>query len=361
MRFLLAATLLCIPGSLAAQDAAQDVEPPIEFVVPEPLSSEPAVPQVPEDDEIEVREPAIIAPPAPPPPIIRVNEAVTGLDAGRPTDPDAPEPIPAIWTTADDDTTLYFFGTIHALPEGFAWRNDTLDEVIEKSDTLYLEIAEDGFDILRFVGMLGRIGINLDHPTIRQRIDPDLHDEFDAVLEELPIPESGFDNLDSWLAAILIYEFTTDDYADSTGADETLELIFSEAGKPIRSLEDGIAHYGFFDTLSEEAQRAFLEAMLSDDEEEADVFNQMIADWVAGNVEAMADDDWFDDVDPAVVAEFDKAILDDRNANWVTIIKDVLANEEGTFLIAGGAAHFAGENSVIDMLEKQGFEVRRIQ
>ncbi|RZV51581.1 MAG: TraB/GumN family protein, partial [Sphingomonadaceae bacterium] len=35
--------------------------------------------------------------------------------------------------------------------------------------------------------------------------------------------------------------------------------------------------------------------------------------------------------------------------------------EQGTFLIAGGAAHFAGENSVIDMLEKQGFSVKRVQ
>lgn len=326
MRFLVAAMLLLLPASLAAQDTAPNEDVPIELVVPAP------------------------------PPLAPNDARVSAADESE-----APSPAPAIWTLYDDDTTIYFFGTIHALPEDFAWRNAKLDEVIEGSDILYLEIADDGFDVMRFIGMLGRLGVNLDHPTIRERIDPDLHDEFEAVLKKIPIPESGFDNLDSWLAAILIYEFTNEDYADSEGADAQLQAIFDENEKPVRSLENGIAHYGFFDALSEAAQLAFLESMLSDDEDDADNYKQMIIDWAAGNVAAIDDDDWFKGVDPAIVAEFDKAILDDRNAKWVIEAKRVLAEEQGTFLIAGGAAHFAGENSVIDMLEKQGFSVKRVQ
>lgn len=327
MRFLIAAMLLLLPASLTAQDAAPENAPPIEVVLP-----------------------------ASPP--LQPNDAPTAADE---IDAAVSGPAPAIWTLADDDTTIYFFGTIHALPENFAWRNAKLDEVIKASDILYLEIADDGFEVMRFIGMLGRLGVNLDHPTIRERIDPDLHDEFEAVLAKIPIPESGFDNLDSWLAAILIYEFTDEEYADSEGADEQLQAIFDADGKPVRSLESGIEHYGFFDALSEAAQIAFLESMLSDDGDDADNYNQMIVDWAAGNVIAMDDDDFFDGIDPAIVAEFNKAILDDRNARWVVEALRLLDEEQGTFLIAGGAAHFAGENSVIDMLEKQGFSVPRVQ
>ena len=46
------------------------------------------------------------------------------------------EPSPAIWKLADEDTTIYLFGTFHLLPDGFLWRSPELDGVVEEADEL---------------------------------------------------------------------------------------------------------------------------------------------------------------------------------------------------------------------------------
>ena len=52
------------------------------------------------------------------------------------------DPNPAIWKLADEDTTIYLFGTFHLLPDGFLWRSPELDGVIEDADELVLETSD---------------------------------------------------------------------------------------------------------------------------------------------------------------------------------------------------------------------------
>ena len=55
-------------------------------------------------------------------------------------------------------------------------------------------------------------------------------------------------------------------------------------------------------------------------------------------------------------AVYDNLIVT-RNANWTEEIKTLMAEEAGSFFIAVGAAHLAGEDSVIAMLRADGYEV----
>ncbi|MFM2274078.1 MAG: hypothetical protein RL702_3143, partial [Pseudomonadota bacterium] len=55
----------------------------------------------------------------------------------------APEPArPALWKVADEDTTIYLFGTIHLLPKGIAWYDGALAKAFDQSDELVTEIPE---------------------------------------------------------------------------------------------------------------------------------------------------------------------------------------------------------------------------
>ena len=47
---------------------------------------------------------------------------------------------PALWKVADDDTTVYLFGTIHALPEGKDWYSGTIAKAFDASGELVTEI-----------------------------------------------------------------------------------------------------------------------------------------------------------------------------------------------------------------------------
>src|SRR5688572_3865570 len=48
---------------------------------------------------------------------------------------------PAMWRVADEDTTIYLFGTFHLLPPGHVWRTAALDQALAQADELVLEIA----------------------------------------------------------------------------------------------------------------------------------------------------------------------------------------------------------------------------
>jgi len=56
-----------------------------------------------------------------------------------------------------------------------------------------------------------------------------------------------------------------------------------------------------------------------------------------------------------------RALVVDRNRNWTETIAYWLAKKNDNYFVAVGAAHFAGPDSVILMLQKKGLKVERIQ
>ena len=49
---------------------------------------------------------------------------------------------PALWQLSDSDTTVYLFGTIHALPSGLNWLQGPVAAALDSSDELVTEIPE---------------------------------------------------------------------------------------------------------------------------------------------------------------------------------------------------------------------------
>ena len=47
---------------------------------------------------------------------------------------------PALWRMEDEDTTIYFLGTVHLLPNDLEWQNDVITNAFERSNTVYFEV-----------------------------------------------------------------------------------------------------------------------------------------------------------------------------------------------------------------------------
>ena len=114
---------------------------------------------------------------------------------------------------------------------------------------------------------------------------------------------------------------------------------------------------GFFDRLTEESQRMFLVSVLDDPSAMKDQFGGMLEAWTRGDVKAIGDSF---NRDLAEAAELKDALLVRRNANWANWVKGRL-DQPGSVLVAVGAGHLAGEQSVQAMIEHQGVKVNRIQ
>jgi hypothetical protein len=83
----------------------------------------------------------------------------------------------------------------------------------------------------------------------------------------------------------------------------------------------------------------------------------MLAAWSKGDVPSIAKTF---NADLGNSPELKKALLDRRNANWARWVKTRL-DQPGTVMVAVGAGHLAGSESVLTILEKQGLKVTRVQ
>src|SRR3546814_6961547 len=55
----------------------------------------------------------------------------------------APEARHALWKLADEDTNIYLFGTVHALPRELAWNAGAVRDAFDSAGTLVVEVADD--------------------------------------------------------------------------------------------------------------------------------------------------------------------------------------------------------------------------
>ena len=141
------------------------------------------------------------------------------------------------------------------------------------------------------------------------------------------------------------------------GADRQLTTLFKTAKKPVSGLETTAQQLGFFDQLSEPAQRTFLIAMIDESADPKAEFDAMIAAWSRGDEKRIALS--FDD-ELQMTPELLEKLLRARNANWTTWIATRM-DRPGTVFVAVGAGHLAGKESVQMMLAKRGLKVLRVQ
>jgi uncharacterized protein YbaP (TraB family) len=141
------------------------------------------------------------------------------------------------------------------------------------------------------------------------------------------------------------------------GVESVLRNKFISDNKPIGELETNFEQLSYFDRLPERAQRALLEGALTDSPATKKQFDGMLKAWSRGDVAGIARSF---DKDMAASPELKQSLISQRNANWSKWIEQRMA-EPGQVMIAVGAGHLAGKDSVIAMLQKQGYTVRRVQ
>ncbi len=283
--------------------------------------------------------------------------AATACAAAPAAEPKAASP--ALWKVADDDTTIYLFGTIHLLPKETKWRSPAFDQAAAGSDTLVVETVIDDKNPAATMGELFKLAISPGLPPLLDRVPADKRDALATMVAKSGIPAQAFDKMETWAAAFMLLgvQFQGLGLDSGSGVESVLKTLFEAGGKPVGQLETNAEQLGFFDRLSEEAQRKFLLSVLDDTSEMKKQFGGMLDAWARGDVKAIGDSF---NRDLADAAELKDALLVRRNANWAQWVRGRL-DKPGTVLVAVGAGHLAGDQSVVSFLQKDGIKVTRIQ
>ena len=263
---------------------------------------------------------------------------------------------PAMWLVKDEDTTIYLFGTVHALPEGLDWYKGSIADALASSDTIVTEI-KNGPDIAaKMQQLVATKGLLPAGTSLRSLMNADDKAVYEAALQKLGVPAEAFDQFEPWFAGLnmSMLPLLQQGYSAESGV-ETV-LLADATGKPQVALETLEFQIGIFDGLTQESQIEFLiEAAASVDLIKPQL-DAMVAEWVEGDADALAVlmNEGLDD------QELANQLLYNRNSNWAEWI-DSRMDTPGTVFIAVGAGHLAGAKSVQDMLEARGVKTYRVQ
>lgn len=266
---------------------------------------------------------------------------------------------PAIWKLQKGASTIYLFGTIHALPPNFEWETPEIRRIVGSADRLVLEAVIDQ-DPTKSAAALFKVGMASGPvPPLSDRIGPKYRPALAALEEKSAVPAETLDRMKTWAAGMVLFGATVQTLGVSSadGVEEHLKAEFRAAGKPIEGLETLEQQLGFFDTMAEPQQREFLEGVVDQNASDVSDFGKMVGAWAQGD-------------EPGIARSFDKdmkksdalrtVLIARRDAHWADAIVARL-NRPGTQLIAVGAGHLVGTDSVQAMLAKLGYMAVRVE
>ncbi|MCL6251987.1 TraB/GumN family protein [Altererythrobacter sp. KTW20L] len=260
---------------------------------------------------------------------------------------------PALWQLADEDTTIYLFGTVHVLPDGIEWYDQRIARAFEASDVLVTEV--DVGDQAAMASYIAGAAALESGQTLRGLMADDSRVKYEAALTVLGLPVNALDSYEPWFAALnlSVLPLLQAGYNPTTGVE--MALAARAAGKQRDELETIEQQIGLFDGMAMEYQLTYLDATVEGMDEVVPMVNEMVSVWLQGDAVRLAeimnsemDDDYL----------YNRLLID-RNTTWVQWIERRM-EQPGTVFLAVGAGHLAGAGSVQDQLEQRGHTVTRI-
>jgi len=262
---------------------------------------------------------------------------------------------PPVWVLADDDTRIHIFGTYHLLPPDADWRSDAFDSALSTAHTLYTETDTDSPEAEEKITRYMLDMMAEQREPLSELLSQSEYEIVAQAAADVGIPMVSIDLMSPEWAAMTIsmQDSANQGYDPELGVETIAEAEAKASGKKLGFLETIEFQLELLSGLPMDEQIEMLvysAAMIEQGREYGDV---MLSEWLDGDIAGIGVM-----IDPEIFGsdEIYNALLTDRNAAWVPQIEAML-DEPGDVLVAVGAAHLAGPDSVILMLREKGYEV----
>lgn len=267
----------------------------------------------------------------------------------------AAEINPALFVVRDADSTLYLYGTVHALPPGARWSNARVRAAIDEAGEVWTESDMNPEGLDRFMGEIERALATPSATPLSQRLPPQSRARLRYVAKTMG--QFGFDleTFDPWEVALLVMAVGQAGRVPEAGVDNQVVATAQAAGKPLRWLEEmGVAE---FEAMSEQTQIEFLTYVLGDADSPRDELAAGEAMWARGDLDGLYETELapMRDQYPALYAWIATA----RNTAWTELLSAEM-DRAGVDFVAVGAAHLIGPESLVAMLQARGYSVERV-
>lgn len=260
------------------------------------------------------------------------------------------------WEVRKGDSTVYLVGSIHSLRESDYPLPFLFEQIANNSSQIVFELLQEDLNSSSTAQLVQQLGVYPLGAGIYDDISRETYALLQAYLLQNNLPRDYFDRSRPWLASGEIdnREATKAGFKSELGIEQYFYRFAIAQQKTIRALETAEFQIRLFAETPISDQEVQLRAGVTNAKSNVQQLIEMAGYWKSGNLEAMrqlinaAED-------PVSYARF----FTDRNRGWVTQIEAFLEQSE-TSLVIAGVGHFAGSDSVIEMLQQRGYRIEQL-
>jgi uncharacterized protein YbaP (TraB family) len=300
--------------------------------------------------------------------------AATASPAGQASPSAAPEKKEHgangfLWKVTGGKHDGYLVGTIHfARPEMYPL-HPNLERALQEADFVALELDLTKVDQIKTLALVNERAMLPEGTTLLDRVDGRDYKKFQEILKKSLLAAGApmLDRYEPWYAAMTLESLPAMKYMSTDGIDQYIAKQAHQDGKTVLELESMEAQLDIFDEFSDELQKLYFRQTVNNAAAAQEGLEQLLDMWTAGELEQLeAVHEQFDAEGDKTMgdlyAEYSEAILGKRNAEMAEKVDHYLRDgEEGTYMIAVGSLHMVGEEGLVSLLEKKGYQVEFVK
>ena len=264
----------------------------------------------------------------------------------------------SVWVITSGNNTVYLGGTVHLLRPTDYPLPEEYEQAYQASSIIYFETDISAMtDFSVQAQMLQQLSYD-DGRSLKTELNTEAYTALSAYTDKLGLPLMMLEKFKPGMvvSTLQLLEFQKMGFTPQ-GVDNYFNTRAVGDAKTLGQLESIEQQIGFLAAMGEGNESEFILLSLRDLEETEAVMEEMIRAWREGNNDKLAE--MFIADMKAEAPELYDSLLLQRNLNWIPQIESMLRDAETEFVLVG-AAHLVGDQGLLDLLSRKGFQVEQL-
>ncbi|MCC6815064.1 MAG: TraB/GumN family protein [Saprospiraceae bacterium] len=268
-----------------------------------------------------------------------------------------------LWEISGNGLTekSYLFGTIHMIAKNDFFLPNEFEKSFKSASTLYLELdLNEMSDMGKMMGILEKCYMK-DEKKLSDLLSNDDYQVVKQKFEAKGLPIFMFERMKPlFISAMLSMDggvLSSDQNSDIKSYEFELLELAKKDKKTVKGIESMEFQLSIFDSIPYDVQAKSLLNTLKSETKDADdslkglseIYKSQDLDKMMNVVESSDE----------MMKPYLNLLLNNRNDNWIPIIKKSMAS--GPSFFAVGAGHLGGDKGVINLLKKEGYKLKPLK
>jgi uncharacterized protein YbaP (TraB family) len=262
-----------------------------------------------------------------------------------------------LWRTEIGSGSVYLLGSIHfGTPEMYPLPA-VMISAFNQADALVVEADVLNIDPTQMAQLVADKAMYRDGSSLQQHVSAKTWRDLTKATASLGLPVELLGPQKPWFASMTLTALALNKigFREDLGIDQHF-LQAASGKKKIIELESLAWQLGLFEQLSEQEQVIMLEETLRELDQGKDFFDRMLSAWQAGSASGI-NDLFAEGLSKDAASEhLNKLIMIDRNRSMAAKIEK-MAKQGGRYFVVVGAGHLVGDESIVALLKKWGYQV----